>query len=127
MFVGLCQVEEGQGAGLRGVKQLAHLHMILLLSHVAIRVREVLGGIVRQVINMVQCAAPNGHDVCAVLRQLGLDLGLNFNLFIRRLSLVYNSRLKIWGDEPLKEIFGFLVGDQKAATQRSQTRPELRH
>ena len=53
MFIGLCQVEEGQGTGLRGVKQLAHLHMILLLPHVAIRVREVFGGIVRQVINMV--------------------------------------------------------------------------
>ena len=82
--------------------------------------------VIRQIVNVVQSAAPDRYDLGAMLfAKLGLDLSLNLQLFIRSLGLVDNRCFEVGNDEALEELFWFGIGDEKSTAERSKTGSEL--
>lgn len=85
--------------------------MILLFPHVTIGVWEIFMRIVREVVNMMKSVTPDAHYVALglSLKHLLSYLGLNLDLFIRCLSLIYKGCIEVWVDQFAQEFFWSFV------------------
>ena len=93
------------------LKEGSHSDINLLFAHVAVGMREVLVGVVRQVVNVMQSAPPNAHQLAlrVCLLQLRFNRLLNPDFLISSLFLIDNCRLQSGINQLSDEVFRLFV------------------